>query len=170
MIRLDTVPQNEGRFRRLMEFTHQLLEFCQELGIEPVLSGSLAVLAYTHDERLQVNDVDLSCREADFDRIMEKLMKEGILCKRMDWHTLQVWREDLKVEFDAREVWMSDMPEEHEILLIDGEKLKMVSFEYLQKLYQRGLDATARSDEATAAKKHADIQQKLKLLLALHHQ
>jgi len=128
------------------------------------LSGSLAVYAYTLDENIQVNDIDLSCMENDFPRIIEHLQDLHIDYRLKEWHVLQVFRGDLKVEFDSLEYWMGDMPEEYEVLDTGYFHVKMVCFGYLRQLYQRGLDDTAQKDDEINKKKYEAIRRKFEAL------
>jgi hypothetical protein len=164
MLKLKSLPKNPDRFEKLLEFTNEILDICQKLGIVPVLSGSLAVLAFTGDETIQVNDIDLSCKESDFPRIVEYLQCSGIEYRLMEWHVLQLFRGDLKVEFDSQEYWLSDLPEKHEFLDAGFFILKVVDFDYLRQLYQRGLDDTTQTDDTSSQKKHEAIQGKVEIL------
>jgi hypothetical protein len=158
--RLDRFPRDDERLARLLDFAEEVVGICNELGIQPMLSGSLAVLAYTRNENIRVNDIDLSCKENDFAKITGLLTIRGTAYNLKEWHVLQVSRDDLKIEFDAQEYWMSDMPEEHELLCIEDLELKMVSLDYLRRLYQRGLDDTAAKDDENSRKKHEALKAK----------
>jgi hypothetical protein len=46
-------PKNREHFSRLLDFCRQVLALCSELGIEPVLSGSLAVFGYTQSQAMR---------------------------------------------------------------------------------------------------------------------
>lgn len=159
-LRLNRSSKDNERLARLLDFAKEVVGICNDLGIEPVLSGSLAVLAYTQDENITVNDIDLSCEEKHFGEIIRRLDSEGIAYVLKEWHVLQVWREDLKVEFDAQGYWLGDMPEERELLRIENFQVNMVSLDYLRGLYQRGLDDTAAQDDENSQEKHAALKVK----------
>ncbi len=164
MIKLKRLPENPGQFGKLLEFANEILQICQALDIEPLLSGSLAVLAYTEDDSIQVNDIDLSCMENDFPRISEHLQALGIDYQVKAWHVLQARRGDLKVEFDSLEYWMNDIPDEYEVLDTGVFQLKMVCLDYLKLLYQRGVGDTAQKESAIDQKKHDAILRKWEIL------
>jgi len=151
----------------LLTLAEDIFNICETLKIEPILSGSLVVLAYTQSLSLTVNDIDLACHEVDFQRLMDKFDQKGISFKLKEWHVLQVWRNNVKVEFDSLEYWMKDMPNEFETLRIGDYELKMVSLDFLKLLYQRGLDNTANQNDEVNKGKHAKLQEKLKLLNSL---
>lgn len=160
-------PKNADHFRKLMSFARDVLALCDEIDLEPILDGSLAVFAYTRDTRMEVRDVDLNCSELDFPRLRRALESRGIFCQITDWHVLQVRRDGLKVEFGATEHWMQGIPDDYEELKIDGVRLAMVSPDGLRELYLRGLvDTKDGSDNADEAK-HQRIREKLNALNAI---
>ena len=164
MLILKSLPKNPDRFLKLIKFTGEILQISHKLDIEPVLTGSLAVFAYTQDKNIQVNDIDLSCKESDFPKIIKYLQNLCIDYKLKEWHVLQIIRDDLKVDFDSLEYWMSDMPENHEILDTGFFRIKMVCFDYLKQLYRRGLDDTAQTRDPISKMKHEIIRQKYEAL------
>jgi len=155
-------PYNREHFSRLLEFCQEIISICQDLDIEPVLSGSLAVFGYTRDRTMGVNDVDLACSELEFPRLSCALEARGIAHAVREWHVLQARQGDLKVEFDSMEHWMANLPEGYDVLAIDTCVFKVVSLAGLKELYRRGLEATAgQSDQAA---KHSAITQKYDML------
>jgi len=119
----------------------------------PVLNGSLAVFGYTQNQGMKINDIDLACSELEFPRLGRALDAKGIASELKDWHVLQARRDDLKVEFDSIEYWMTDLPEDYDTLMIEGYAFKVVGLFSLRELYRRGLEATAsQSDEVNRAK------------------
>lgn len=159
--KLDVQPSNPEHLARLLDFAREILEVCDSLAIEPVASGSLAVLLYTKDPAIEIHDIDLSCSENDFPHLLTALAARGIAASVTDWHVLQARRDDLKVEFDSREYWMTDVPEDYEIARVGGFELKIVSRRVLVELYRRGLEATADSGEAANPQKQRSIRDKL---------
>jgi hypothetical protein len=148
MITLGHFPKNKDKFIRLIEFLKEVLDICDELNIAPVLNGSLAVIAYTEDSEMNINDVDLSCSETEFPRIMNILEERGVGYKLRAWHVLQVLRDDLKVEFDSAEYWYKDFPMDCETLHVNGYKINMLSLNSLKEFYRQGLkDREEKTDE-----------------------
>jgi hypothetical protein len=157
-------PENKAHFSELLEFGKEILAICRDLGITPLLSGSLAVFGYTRNQAMRVNDIDLACSELEFPRLSQALEAKGIAYELKEWHVLQVRRDDLKVEFDSTEYWMADLPEDYDTLRIGGCKFRVVSLASLKELYRRGLQATAgQSNEANPAK-HSALARKYEAL------
>ena len=156
MIALDRFPKNKEKFIRLIGFFKEVLEICGGLDVFPVLNGSLAVFAYTDDQEMNVNDVDLSCSETEFPRIINALEARDISYRLREWHVLQVIRDDLKVEFDSGEYWYKDLPVECEILQVDDFKVNMLGLNSLIEFYRKGMnDRVGKTDENEKTKYEA---------------
>lgn len=166
MQRLAGFPKNRDRFVRLIDFLKRILAICDDLGIEPVLSGSLAVFAYSGNQEMKINDIDLSCSEADFARLMKVLDEKGIEHKLREWHVLQILDDDLKVEFDSAEYWFKDLEIGSETLQFGKYSLKMVDFNSLRELYRRGVDDKATKENES---KYKQLREKYELLNAVVH-
>ena len=168
----DDLPGNRAHVSALLAFAREVVAICEALNIAPVLSGSLAVLAYTRDSQLAVNDIDLACSEQDFPKLSAALMARGIEVRLKPWHVLQARRSSLKVEFDSTEHWVANLPdglEPQETLLIGGCEFQMVGRANLIELYRRGLVAmasTAATHDAADQAKYAAILEKYRALCA----
>src|SRR3954464_10853003 len=103
-------PQNSEHFSRLLAFYRDIVPVCQNLHIPPLLTGSLAVFAYTRNQSLRVNDLDLACPDLVFPRFRDALTAQGLAVEVKAWHVLQVRRDGLKVEFDSLEHWFAGVP------------------------------------------------------------
>lgn len=160
-------PKNREHFERLLEFGKQVVAICGELGVEPVLSGSLAVFGYTKNQRLVVNDLDLACPEASFARLVNAFDANGIAHELKDWHVLQVTEHDLKVDFDSMEYWMTDLPATYETMLIGDLSFKVIGLPGLQELYRRGLEANAGKNDRASQTKYSRLHEKYEYLVAL---
>src|SRR5688572_30799223 len=139
MITLNHFPKNKDKFVRLIEFCKEVLDICNDLGLSPVLNGSLAVFAYTQNQEMNVNDVDLFCSEMDFPRIISVLEERKIGYKLREWHVLQILKDDLKVEMDSMEYWYKDLPMVYETLQVDHYKINMLDLNSLRELYRQGI-------------------------------
>lgn len=152
-----------------MSFAKEVLAVCDEIGLTPILDGSLAVFAYTLDANMEIHDVDLNCSETYFPRLQHALLKRGIDSKVTDWHVLQVRRNDLKVEFGATEHWMHGIADTHANLKIMDVKFVMVSLDGLRELYLRGLTYTAETSDGANQVKHREYKEKLRSIDWLQH-
>lgn len=158
-------PRNKEHFSRLLAFCSEINAVCANLGMEPVLTGSLAVFAYTRDGEMEVNDIDLACSEQEFSRLGRALEAQGIAHEIMPWHVLQARRDDLKVEFDSMEHWMAGLPQDYDTLVIGGLNFNVVGLASLRELYRRGLEATATNEAEQT--KHGAIAEKHEALCAV---
>ncbi len=88
--------------RYLIKFAKEIIEICKSNGITPILYGSYLVLHYTKNKKMNVNDIDFYVPE-EFHKKMIKILKEkNIKYKYLkEWHCLQIFKDDLKVELDS---------------------------------------------------------------------
>ena len=167
MIVLNCFPKNKDKFLRLIEFCQEVLNICREVGVSPVLNGSLAVFAYTKNQGMSVNDVDLACSESEFPKIISVLEERSISYKLKEWHVLQILKEDLKVELDSVEYWYKDLSLFGETLQIDAHRINMLSLKDLKELYRRGIKDTAGKMEENQKRKHEALKEKYEGLCIL---
>jgi hypothetical protein len=162
LLTLDGYPKNKAKFVRLIEFFKHIMDICRDLNITPVLNGSLAVFAYIGNQEMKVNDVDLSCSEADFPRIIKSLEEKGINYHLRDYHVLQVLEDDLKIDFDSAGYWLSDLPLNYTKLHVDDQQIKMLALDSLIAFYKRGMeDKEAKTGERM---KYKALKEKYELL------
>lgn len=164
MITLNHFPKNKAKFIRLIEFFKEVLDVCNDLNIAPVLDGSLAVFAYTENQDMNVNDVDLSCSEAEFPRIASVLEERRISYKLREWHVLQILKDDLKIELDSMEYWYKDLPTDYEILQIDNYKINMLSLNSLREFYRQGIEDRAKKTDENEKIKYEALKVKYEAL------
>jgi hypothetical protein len=163
-VSLTTLPRNREHFDALWAFFGDVLEVCTTLGVVPVLNASLAVLAYSGSAELEVHDVDLSCPEADHDRIVAAFEGTDVVCDVREWHVLELHRGELKVEFDAAEVWMQGVDGPRTVLSHGGVRVAMVSRGDLATLYGRGVAACEGRTDAAGRARYEDLRRKLELV------
>jgi hypothetical protein len=166
-IRKEQVGNGE-HFSRLLAFCQEILAICSDQGITPVLSGSLAVFGYTQDRAIEIHDIDLACSEVQFPRLSRALDARGITHAVREWHVLQAFKADLKVEFDAMEYWLADLTEDFETLMIDGTLIQVVGLSDLRELYRRGLEATSSGIDEAVRAKHPAIAAKYEALCSVY--
>ena len=164
MVVLNHFPKDKDRFLRLIEFCKEVLNICNDLGIAPILNGSLAVFAYTGSEDINVNDVDLACSETEFPKIITALQERSISYKLKEWHVLQIWKDDLKVELDSIEYWYKDLSMVGETLQIGEYKINMLNLNSLKELYGRGMRDTIDKTEENERRKYSALRAKLEAL------
>ena len=164
MIELKGLPGSTEKYVRLLDFCMEILGICHDLGISPVLSGSLAVFAYTGRSDINVNDVDLACSETQFPEIIHILEERSIQYHLKAWHVLQIIRDDLKVDLDSLEYWYRDLPMHYEILLIGDYKVNLLDLESLKTCYRRGMENTVDKTEEIEQAKFKQLKAKYEAL------
>ncbi len=107
-----------------------------------------------------VNDVDLSCPEAEFLRIIDILEEQGIGYQLREWHVLQVLKDDLKIDLGSIEYWYKDLPIDCEILEIDDYRIRMLSLSTLCEFYRRGTEDRAKKTEENEKIKYEALKEK----------
>jgi hypothetical protein len=137
---------------------------CDQIGITPVLDGSLAVLANAGDSAMEIHDIDFSCPESRFPQLQQALESLGSECRIRSWHVLQARRGDLKIEFGATELGNQGIPDRHETVKVGAIQCTMIGIDGLHEQYRRGLVETARQDDEIGRQKHRAYQEKLRLL------
>ena len=147
----------------------EVLEICDNLGVESIVDGGLAVFAYTQDSELVVGDIDTGFPEVDFPRMIKALEERGIEYKLMDWHVLRVLRDDLKIELGSVEYWYKDWPISLETLQLDTRQVKMLGLESLIEFYRRGMESKAKEANESEGKraKYEDLKAKYEKLRGL---
>jgi 8-oxo-dGTP pyrophosphatase MutT (NUDIX family) len=146
-------PVNTVHFNQLLAFADDVLAICQQIDVSPVLNGSLAVLAYTQQVDVVVDDIDLACSEIEFPQLAAALAQQGIDCELKPWHVLQARRGGLKVEFDATEHWLGGLSGRYRSLDTGRCVVKVVELDDLRELYGRGMrDLEGRVDDTSQAK------------------
>lgn len=164
MITLSHFPRNKEIFVRLIEFFKEVLDICTELNITPILNGSLAVFAYTGNPEMDVNDVDLACSETEFPRIIHVLEERCIGYRLREWHVLQVFRNDLKVDLDSLEYWYKSLPMDYENLQVDNHQVRMLGLDGLKEFYRRGLRDKVEKADAKEKMKYTALKLKFETL------
>ena len=164
MVVLNHFPKDKDRFLRLIEFCKEVLKICNDLGISPILNGSLAVFAYTGSEDINVNDVDLACLETEFPKIITALQERSISYKLKEWHVLQILRDDLKIELDSMEYWYKNLPMEYETLQLGSYKINMLSLNSLKEFYRQGLKDRVNKTDENEKIKYEDLKLKFEAL------
>lgn len=137
------LPFNKKHFLRLREFYKELIKELKLFNINPILYGSLAFFGHTKSMDFLVNDIDFLIREKDFKPLIKMLKRKKIKYSYYPkWHTLQVFKKKLKIEFDSIDFWQKDLPNDFIILDFNGLALKSVSCRTLMKIYKRASEVS----------------------------
>ncbi len=152
-------PSNNLYFQKLKTFGREVLKICKENRINPIIYGSYMLFYYTKNNNLKVNDLDFYIKEKDFTKLIKVLEDHKIkFSYSKEWHTLQVFKRKLKIEFDSIDFWYRGSKELIN-LNFEGIKVKALSLESLKRIYKR---ASERSkDNAQGNKKKYEMLTKL---------
>lgn len=160
-------PANREHFIELIGLAIEVVRVCEGLGIDLVVSGSLAVLAYTGSPDLVVDDIDLSCSENEFERLSAALSAGGFDTRITPWHVLQARRCGLKIEFDASEHWMTGLTGDFQLLDLGGAVIRVIGPGDLRELYRRGIHDLERRKDAASYPKLAHVRSRYDRLMQL---
>jgi hypothetical protein len=148
-------PKNKEQFVKLRKFAKKIYLLCKESGINPVVYGSFMILKYTKDKNMKVNDIDFYIREEEFKKLVKVLKENKINFEYpKEWHTLQVMKGDLKIEFDSIDFWNKTKKEFVEINF-EGEKIKALSLDSLREIYKRASEVSQDNPEGNLKKYRA---------------
>ncbi len=162
MLSITTLPSNKDLFIKLVNFCKELLLICKRQGVEPVVYGSLAVLVYTKNPKMKVNDIDMLVKEEDFSKIIKALKEKGIKFNyNKEWHVLQVLKDNLKIEFDSIDFWQKDSHLDFKKLDFYGLTVKILGLDALREIYKRASEVS--QDKPLENKRKFNILNKLSL-------
>lgn len=165
---LERQPHNNIFFARLLVFFKEILDICNDLDISPILVGSVAVLAYTKDPAVDVNDVDIAIPEAEYARIAKILEEKCIEYKIRNHHVLQAKRGDLRVELDSIEYWFRSIPLDCDTVRIGEHRVQILGLPSLTKFYAQAMkDRLKKSADPKERAKYEALKTKHTLLTSL---
>lgn len=152
------IPRNKEHFQALIGFLKDLLKICDGLKIAPVVYGSLAYAMHTQDESVDINDIDLLVPEVSFPKLIEKIADTGFLkFEETTYHSLKVFKDELKISFDAIEEYYKGLPDDFHKETIHDVPVQIVGRQALIEVYKRGRD--------TIPFKHDVYNKKLEVLI-----
>jgi len=147
MKKIKVYPSNKEFFVRSKAFCEQVLDICNKVGITPVAWGGLAYFGYTKDENTVIKDIDLLIPEDSFEKIIRVLEKKKIRYKySAKWHTLQMFKNDLKIDLDSMDYWYKG-PRDFKDFDFDGLRVKTLGLEGLMSVYEKALASKDKHEE-----------------------
>ena len=160
MIQIKEYPANKDFFIRLKFFCREILDLCNQLRVTPIAYGSLAYFGYTKNKTIRVNDFDFLIPEIHFEKIIKVLAKNKIKYNySAEWHTLQIFNDDLRIELDSIDYWYSG-PRDFRDFDFDGLIVKAISLEGLKLQYKKASEAS--KDRPDEYRKKFSVLEKLK--------
>lgn len=149
-------PNNRDDFSKLLAFAQAIFSKCAELDVQPVVYGSLAYAFYTKDEKININDIDLLVPESSFSRIIAAVKTNpDVTCEETTYHSLKLFRDGVKISFDAIEEYYRGLPRNFVEGKISGIAFRFVPNNALKEVYKRGAETIPMKKEQYTAKLNA---------------
>lgn len=148
MLTLQVHPKNYDYFTRLIDFGKECQAICKEHGIEPVIYGSVAYLFYTKDHSIDVNDIDFLVPESAFDVLGNQFTKLKLKHETTTYHSLKVFKNNIKISFDAIDHYLQGISEQAFPVNIEGSNFKVLNPESLKSVYRQGAENIPAKKEA----------------------
>ncbi len=146
-------PNNRDDFSKLLSFAQVLFLKCAELSVQPVVYGSLAYAFYTKDGKININDIDLLVPESFFPRIIVAVKNlPDVTCEETTYHSLKLFRNGVKISFDAIEEYYHDLPRDFVAGKINGLAFSLVPRKALEEVYKRGAETIPMKKEQYTVK------------------
>ncbi len=133
---LKAYPKNKAQVKKLILFCNEILDICKDLGITPILYGSLAYFLYTKDRHVRVKDIDILVPKDSIKNIDKALTAKKIrhrLVKREG--IIKAFKKGSRIEIDGifptSEINLSDS----KYTKLGRSRIRVVSFKNLKKIY-----------------------------------
>jgi len=113
---------------------------CRGLGCEPIVYGSLAVVAHTGDAALDLNDVDFLAPETLFPALAVSCGRAAVI-EATSYHSLKIRRNQLTVSFDSLDHYLGDIPRDPIWMAVADFKFLALDRAALSESYRLGAAA-----------------------------
>jgi hypothetical protein len=123
---------------KLLSFGMDIIGICRQIGIEPVVYGSLAYIVHT-DDKVEMNDIDMLVPENYFQEIIDGVKEiPGLTYKKTDYHSIILLKEEMKIEVDGIEHYAGKFGYSVIKKKVNGFELSVIDKNTLKKVYQEG--------------------------------
>lgn len=151
----EVYPINKEHFIKLKKFAKKIIILCKDEKLNPVIYGSFMLFYYLKDKKLKVNDIDFYIKEKYFLKLMDILNKNQIkYIHSPEWHTLQIFNGNLKVEFDSINFWYKG-PKDFINIKLEGVGVKALSLNALKSIYKKASEKSKDNSEGNRKKYEA---------------
>jgi hypothetical protein len=155
-MKTEIYPSNKKHYNELIKFGKKIIEICKKEKINPIIYGSYMLFHFTQDPSLKVKDLDFYINEEDFPKLIESLNKNKIKHKySKKYHTLQVFKENLKIEFDSIDFW-NNRPINPISLNLGNKKIKALDIKSLKYIYKKA-SLKSKDDPLKNLKKYKSL-------------
>lgn len=137
MLIINSFPNNEKHFLELLKFYNELAEYFNEIDIKPIVWGSLMYFVYTQDENYDIHDIDLLLPLKNISELRKRLEDNSNYTTKFidEWNILQVFKDELLIEFDPLEKYITNNSAEFQKVNLHNIELIGISKKSLEKLY-----------------------------------
>lgn len=148
MKKVRAYPKNKSEYVRLLKFGEEIIQICKDVGVNPIVYGSLAYFAYTKDSKIKINDIDFLVPENSYKKIMKILDSKKIKYNwDPKWPILQVFKGKLLIELDPIDDWPKKVVKSSQEFEFNGLKLNVVSLDLIKKSYDLGLEKSSTPEK-----------------------
>lgn len=151
-------PFNQNSFKETVKFSKEIISICKDNNIDLIIYGSYCVFYHTGSKEMPVNDVDFLLRRNDVDKLIKIIERQNIDYNYdKKWLVLQLFKGDIKIEFDVLEFWQKEL-KESDLINIDfyGNQVKTLTYKAIKQVYLKALKNTDDNTE--------NIKDKLRIL------
>ena len=139
-------PANKEHFEKLIPFAQEIISFCKENKINPIIYGSFAHFYYTKDKTLNVNDIDLLIPKREFPKIRKEIKKKIKAEIILDGGTIIIKKGNLIIELDSSEEKELKALQKN-LIQIDfyGTEIKLIGLKDLENIYPLAFNESNRN-------------------------
>lgn len=151
MVRIKS--KNSEYFDDLLIFLDELKDLFILLNEKPIIYGSVAYLYYTHDNEMNINDIDILIPESFFPIIRNYVKNTDILrYEDTSYNSLKVFKGKYKIAFDSIDHYYSNLINDFSEVEINNIPFKIIPFDSLIEVYKRWIDTIPFKFEAYTKK------------------
>ena len=134
-------------------FSEELYKIFLRYNFKQIAYGSLAYLYYTKDERMPINDIDFLIPESAFDILIAVSNNHNTFrCETTNYHSLKMFKDDLKISFDSIEHYLKNLPPKSISAEINGIRFNILNLQSLKEAYRLGIESIPVKKELYALK------------------
>ncbi|EKE27328.1 MAG: hypothetical protein ACD_3C00223G0005 [uncultured bacterium (gcode 4)] len=131
---------NDNKFQELLDFGKIISYICWQLSITPILYWSLACFYHTQDRNMIIKDLDFLVNEDSFPELILLLGQYDISYELKPWQSIVISKDDLKIDIDSAERYLSPRSGETILTQIGDSKFNILNIISLIDIYQEAID------------------------------
>ncbi len=96
-------------------------------------------MLFIQRQTINISDIDLLVPESSFVNLINKIKEDKKLrYEETDYHSLKVFKDEVKITFDAIEEYYKNLPNDFIDVKINTVSFAIVSLKSLKEIYKRG--------------------------------